>query len=103
MKIKNSELLELPNIGQRSVNHLHRVGIKSIAQLQKLGAEKVYEKMCRKQKMHVHMAFLYVLRAALFWSYNRDRREEALRWWMFRSPSDHLLVLKYKKLFAKNK
>lgn len=79
-----SELYDLPNIGPKSVAQLESIGIKTIKQFQKIGPEKIYEKCSELTGTHIHRAFLYVLRAAHFWSYNRDRRKEALRWWMWK-------------------
>lgn len=88
MKKKKSDLLTLINIGPQSVKSLERAGIKSIKDLKKLGAEKAYEKMCKRERKILHRAFLYVLRAALWYEKNKDKREMAKMWWMFRKPSE---------------
>ncbi len=85
---KKSDLFELINIGPQSVKSLERAGIKNIKDLKKLGAEKAYEKMCKREGKILHRAFLYVLRAALWYEDNRDKREQAKMWWMFRRTNE---------------
>lgn len=101
MKSKSalSDLYTLPNIGPRSVALLGSVGVKTIKQLQKLGPEKVYDKLCLSQKSHIHMAFLYVLRAAYSYSNEKVDFDGAKKWWLFRSPKDKDLVVYYKQKF----
>lgn len=101
---KQSDLYTLPNLGPRSVERLEKVGITSIKHLQKYGPEKVYDKLCTYYKVYMHMAFLYVLRAAHSFSSGKIDREGALQWWMFRSVKDKELARLYKNKFKeKNK
>jgi hypothetical protein len=88
MKKTKSDLFELPNIGIKSVAQMKAVGIKTIKQFQKIGPEKTYEKCCKLQKTNINRAFLYVLRAAHFYTYNKDKREQSLLWWFFRKPGE---------------
>lgn len=83
MRDSLKELQTLPNIGPRSAERMYAVGVKSIKQFQKLGPEKVYELCCRQAGVTINRAYLYVLRAAHFFTYNIDKRDQALRWWMW--------------------
>lgn len=85
---KKSDLYELINIGPKSVRQLESVGIKTIKDLEKIGAEKAYEKMCKKENKKIHRAFLYVMRAALWYQKNKDKRDVAKMWWMFRRSNE---------------
>jgi hypothetical protein len=96
---KQSDLYDLPNLGPCSVERLEAVGISSTKQLLKLGPEKAYDKLCTYYKIHMHMAFLYVLRAAVSFALEKVDREGALCWWMFRSPKDKEIVIHYKNKF----
>ncbi len=87
-KIQKSDLYKLPNIGPQSVAQMEKVGIRTIKQFQKIGPEKTYEKCCRNRAQNINRAFLYVLRAAYFWTNNKDKRDQALMWWMFRKPGE---------------
>ena len=98
-KKTKSDLYTLPNIGVASVTQLAGVGVTTIQDFQKIGPEKAYEKMCEKKQMHLHMAFLYVLRAAYSYSHGKIDWEGAKKWWMFRSPKDKELVIYYKQKF----
>jgi hypothetical protein len=99
---KQSDLYTLPNIGEASVKQLEGIGISTIRMFLKIGPEEAYKKMCIKKKMHVHMAFLYVLRSAYSYARGKIDWSGALRWWMFRSPKDRELVVYYKNKFNKN-
>lgn len=87
-KKSKSDLYDLINIGPQSVKSLERAGIKSINDLKKLGAEKAYTKMCKREGKTLHRAFLYVMRAALWYEKNQDKREMAKMWWMFRRTDE---------------
>jgi hypothetical protein len=87
-KVKKSDLYDLPNIGPRTVLLLKSISITSVADLKKIGAEKAYDTLCKKKKMVFHRAFLYVLRAALFYVAHPERIEEAKMWWLFRRPNE---------------
>lgn len=100
-KLYTSDLYTLPNLGPKSIAHLENIKITSIADLQKYGPEKVYDRLCTHYKTHMHMAFLYVLRAAHSYSVDKIDWEGAKRWWMFRSPQDKALVVYYKQKFNK--
>lgn len=100
-KAYTSDLYDLPNLGPKSVAHLEHIGIFSVKDLQKYGPEKVYDKLCTYYQTHMHMAFLYVLRAAHSYSLDKIDWKGAKRWWMFRSPQDKDLVVYYKKKFSK--
>ena len=82
--VKNSELLQLPNVGPKTVAQMHAVGVTTIKQFLRIGPEKIYERCCEQQGYKIHRAYLYVLRAAKFWCYNKDKRDKALRWWMWK-------------------
>ncbi|HRH30777.1 MAG TPA: helix-hairpin-helix domain-containing protein [Candidatus Paceibacterota bacterium] len=88
MKKEKTDLLNLINIGPQSVKALSRVGINSISELKKVGAEKAYEKMCKFENKNIHRAFLYVMRAALWYEKNKDKKEIAKMWWMFRRTDE---------------
>lgn len=88
MKKDKSDLLNLINIGPQSVKALSRVGINSISKLKKIGAEKAYVKMCKFENKNIHRAFLYVMRAALWYEKNKDKKEIAKMWWMFRRTDE---------------
>ncbi len=96
---QQSDLYTLPNIGKASVKQLESIGISSIRMFLKIGPEKAYQKICIKKNMHVHMAFLYVLRSAYSYAHEKIDWDGALRWWMFRSPKDKELVIYYKEKF----
>ncbi len=98
---EKSDLLDLPNIGPQSLKRLQAVGVSTIKQLQKYGPEKAYDMLCTHYKTHMHMAFLYVLRAAVSYANEKIDSEGAKRWWMFRSPKDKELVVYYKEKFNK--
>lgn len=72
---------------------LESVGINSISKLKKIGVEKVYEKMCKFEKKNIHCAFLYVMRAALWYEKNKDKKM-AKMWWGFRRVDEG--IKKYK-------
>lgn len=86
-KIRKSDLLNLINIGPKSVQLLNRSNIKSVKDLKKIGAEEAYRKICSRENKKIHPAFLYVMRAALWYEKNQDKREVAKMWWMFRRPN----------------
>lgn len=81
---KKSELLYLLNVGPRSAERIESVGIKTIDQFMKHTPEEIYEKMNKKYKTVFHPAFLYVMRAAQFYERNRDKKEHARMWWLFK-------------------
>jgi hypothetical protein len=83
-KGQKSELLQLPNVGPKTIAQMNAIGITTIKQFLRVGPEKIYERCCKKQGVTIHRAFLYVLRAAMFWCYNKDKRDQALRWWMWK-------------------
>ncbi len=87
-KKPKSDLYELVNLGESCVLRMEAVGIRTIKQFQKIGPEKTYQKCCKKQGSLVHRAFLYVLRSAHFYAYNRDKRDQARLWWLFRKPGE---------------
>jgi hypothetical protein len=88
VKKDKSDLLNLINIGPQSVKALSRVGINSISKLKKIGAEKAYVKMCKFENKNIHRAFLYVVRAALWYEKNKNKKEIAKMWWMFRRTDE---------------
>lgn len=84
IKKPKSELLQLPNVGPKTIAHMNAIGIVTIKQFLRVGPEKIYERCCKQQGYTMHRAYLYVLRAATFWCYNKDKRDQALRWWMWK-------------------
>lgn len=88
MKKDKTDLTNLINIGPKSAEALVRVGVNSISKLQKIGADKAYVKMCKFENKNIHRAFLYVMRAALWYEKNKDKKDMAKMWWMFRKPNE---------------
>jgi DNA transformation protein len=61
---RDSELLQLKNLGVASVNILRAVGVNSYEDLRQLGAVEVYRRI-RKRGINVSKVMLYALEGAL--------------------------------------
>jgi hypothetical protein len=78
------ELRTLPNIGPKCAEMMYDAGIMSVAQFEKLGAQKTYDACCKKQGHQIHRAFLYVLRSAHYFLDHPEQRAKVMQWWMWK-------------------
>ena len=75
-----SELMQIPGIGVALSRDLNSIEIKSIGDLKNEEAQKLYEKLCRKEGNHIDRCVLYAFRCAVYFA-SGGKEPRLLKWW----------------------
>ena len=74
----HSDLLDLKNLGNTSINWLHAIGINSLEDLQSKGAVKAYHEI-KQRGIRVSKVLLYALHGAMTDTHWNDLNEQSKR------------------------
>jgi hypothetical protein len=75
------ELQIVPGVGPNIAAHLWNIGIRSVADLRGADPERLYEALCRRERVKVDRCALYVLRCAVYYASRKKHDPEKLLWW----------------------
>ena len=84
MKNAIKELQQIPGVGKSIASDLYGLRIRSVKDLKNKNPEKLYEKICKKQGMHVDRCVLYVFRCAVYFASHKKHNPELLKWWKWK-------------------
>ena len=79
--LEQQELKDLISIGPAMLRDFKLLGIRSVSQLSRRNAEKIYEELCRVTKQPQDICCLDVFRAAVAQARNPHLPAEQCQWW----------------------
>jgi hypothetical protein len=79
--LEQRELKDLISIGPAMLRDFKLLGIRSVSQLSRRNAEKIYEELCRVTKQPQDICCLDVFRAAVAQARNPHLPAEQCQWW----------------------
>ena len=75
------DLRTIPGVGPSIAEDLWNLGLRSVSQLKRQDAEKLYAKHCIQRGMPVDRCVLYVFRCAVYFASRKKHDPELLKWW----------------------
>ena len=81
MKAKPRELADLISVGPAMLRDFELLGIRSVAQLARQNAHKLYERLCRKMGQRIDICCRDVFEAAVAQARNPRLAAEKCEWW----------------------
>lgn len=82
-----SDLQRIPGVGPSIEQDLLDLGIRSVAQLESLNAERLYAELCELRGGHIDRCVLYVFRTAVYFASTEEPRESLLKWWNWKDAA----------------
>ena len=79
--LEQRQLKDLISIGPAMLRDFKLLGIRSVSQLSRRNAEKIYEELCRVTKQPQDICCLDVFRAAVAQARNPHLPAEQCQWW----------------------
>jgi len=79
-----TDLLTIPNIGEKTKDSLVNIGITCVEDLRGKKAEDLYLKDCIQKKVKVDKCQLYLFRMAIYYAEHRTWEEDKLKWWYWK-------------------
>lgn len=79
-----TDLLTIPNVGKNIKEHLINIGITCVEDLKGKDPETLYLEDCENKGFQEDRCLLYVFRMAVYYSENKFREEEKLKWWYWK-------------------
>ncbi len=76
-----TNLKKIPGIGKSMEKDLLDLGIKKISDLKGKDPETMYSDLIKLRKSYIDRCVLYVFRCAVYYSENKIREPELLKWW----------------------
>jgi nucleotidyltransferase/DNA polymerase involved in DNA repair len=75
------ELQKIPGIGKSLSEDLYNLGFRKISDLKNQDPEKMYQRQCQIQGMHVDRCVLYTFRCAVYFASHTRHDPHLLKWW----------------------
>jgi len=79
--IKQRELSDLVSVGKATLEDFDKLGIRSVSQLSKADAMKLYEKLCRVTGVRHDPCVIDVFSCAIAQARNKRLPKEQCQWW----------------------
>ncbi len=79
-----TDLLTIPNIGEKTKQSLLNIGITCVQDLKGKRAEDLYAKDCLVKGFKEDKCQLYLFRMAIYYAENSNLEEEKLKWWYWK-------------------
>jgi hypothetical protein len=76
-----SDLKTIPGVGPKIELLLNDVGVRTVEDIKKADAEKLYDDLCDPKAAPVDRCVLYVFRCAKYFVSNKNHNPERLKWW----------------------
>lgn len=83
-RMHNNDLKTIPGIGKNIAQHLHHIGIETIADLRGKDPEELFLKDCLFKGKQEDRCLLYVYRLAVYYAEHEIHEPEKLKWWYWK-------------------
>lgn len=80
----NTDLLNVPNVGKKTLVSLMNMGITRVEDLVGKVPEELYHLDCIKKRRKEDMCQLYLFRALVYYAENESHDPEKLKWWYWK-------------------
>jgi len=81
---KQSELRQIPYVGEKTEASLRLLGYSTIASLKDADPEDLYQRECLLKHTHIDRCQLYVFRMVVYYAQNTVHDPEKLKWWYWK-------------------
>ena len=75
------ELRRIPGVGRAMAMDLYALGVRRVADLAKIEAQDLYDRLCRLSGVRQDPCVLYTFRCAVYFARNAEHDPELLKWW----------------------
>ena len=76
-----TELRRIPGVGRAMAMDLYALGVRRVADLAKIEAQDLYDRLCRLSGVRQDPCVLYTFRCAVYFARNSEHDPELLKWW----------------------
>lgn len=80
-----TDLIEIPNVGEKTKQSLINIGITCIEDLKGKNPEELYIKDCLAKGFQEDKCQLYLFRMAVYYAENTICEEQKLKWWYWKN------------------
>jgi hypothetical protein len=81
----NSDLTQIPYVGNSIENHFKSIGITKISDLKGKNPDELYSKICATKGHQIDRCLLYVCRSSVYFAENKNPDPEKTKWWHWKN------------------